>query len=424
MGTLSARKQLAKASIDRAIKAAFCTGPGRHIRIRESFERLLWLVRRRSVLLSPPCTGGRIDTSGHCDVVVGLLALAIYNRQWLRDADLWEPSLGSERAQFDSLVHHLLAKYPVPAFLTRVWFKGVRPQARLEQRWFVHIGAGGSIRKLDLPLPYTKMMAHHLIGAPAHLTVKQALRWGQVLGLGGSETLAIAIGKSKLGRHFYNGEFWATVIQFLANHREFDLSQLDLVLAYLHHQRFVSEEVYVAGGEVVNLGPPQPDLSMKGRTPRALVRQASEWRAREQAHPKRPATSVDVRWLASGIGGFSCTERNPGGQVHSWSIHELTTAEEVILEGRAMRHCVAEYYIWQCRQRLTSIWSMRFQHDERSFRVMTIAVDPSSRTIGQASRRANALPNEKALRVMREWAEREGLKVIDAYAAVDVEAAE
>jgi len=59
----------------------------------------------------------------------------------------------------------------------------------------------------------------------------------------------------------------------------------------------------------------------------------------------------------------------------------------------------------------TSIWSPRFANEEQRFRVMTIKVKPVARTICQTRRRGNAFPNEKALGVMRLWAEQEGLKI-------------
>jgi hypothetical protein len=93
-----------------------------------------------------------------------------------------------------------------------------------------------------------------------------------------------------------------------------------------------------------------------------------------------------------------------------WTIRELTSSEELRREGEAMRHCVASY-AGACARRETSIWSMRFENDERRFRVMTIELDLATRTICQCRRRNNVSANEKAVGVMRLWAEREGLKL-------------
>ena len=75
-----------------------------------------------------------------------------------------------------------------------------------------------------------------------------------------------------------------------------------------------------------------------------------------------------------------------------------------------MRHCVASY-AGACARRSTSIWSMRFEDGGRRFRIMTVEVDPATRTIRQARRRGNAPPNEKALGVLRRWAGQERLRL-------------
>ena len=127
------------------------------------------------------------------------------------------------------------------------------------------------------------MMAHHFLQAPDHFTVEAALRWGQVRGLGGSKPLAHAVAATRLGSSFEAEDFWGTVVLFFVNHPELDPAQVGPVVDYLHHQRFVPQEVLIEEGDLVGLGPPQPDLSMKGRTPRSLLRQVGDWRERLEA---------------------------------------------------------------------------------------------------------------------------------------------
>lgn len=406
MVTLSARKKAAKAAIDCAIKAALRSIPRHNSRVRRAFERMLHTVRRRSTLLSPALNGGKLETSGLGAVIGGLLALASQTRYWRRELDEWVPVSGGEQAQFASLARHLVAIYPVPAFMTSVWLKGQTPEARRQQGWFIDIGAGKNARKSNLPLRYTKMMAHHFQDAPVHLTVEQALRWGQVLGLGGAPRLALALGETRLGSTFEHEPFWKTVVQFFVNHPEFELSHLGLVVEYLHNQRFVSEEAIIEGEERIDLGPPQPRLCMKGRTPQSLLRNAIEWRQQS----RRPKNAV--QWQPSGIKGWTYAEQDAHGYVRYWTIQELTTAEALCREGDAMRHCVASY-IRSCFRGESTIWSMRLEHRDRQFRVMTIEVDPKTRTICQACRRGNAPPSEKAHRFMCEWAREAGLKQIN-----------
>jgi hypothetical protein len=47
-------------------------------------------------------------------------------------------------------------------------------EARRHQDWFVHIGRGDNIRRAaGLPVPLTKLMAHHVLLAPGECTIPQ-----------------------------------------------------------------------------------------------------------------------------------------------------------------------------------------------------------------------------------------------------------
>jgi len=404
MTPLARRKHSAKAAIDRAVGEAFAAVPGHHAATTAGFHRLLRQVRHRSNLLRPPGAVSRHDQNGYEGVLAGLLSLATFD--WLRPVEDWEPAGCNLRPQFASLASHLLAAYPVPAFMTSVWFKGRDAEARRQQGWYAHLGAGRNIRTADLPLTYTKFMAHHFRQAPDHFSVGAALRWGQVRGLGGLKPLAQAVAATRLGRSFEHEDFWSTVLRFLVNHPELDPSQVGPVVDYLHHHRFVPQDVLVEEGELTGLGPPQPNLSMKGRTPRALLRQVCGWHERL----KLPGDVAKLSWKPSGIVAFRHVERESDARLRCWTIRELTSGEQLRREGAGMRHCVASY-AGSCARHTTSIWSMRFEDGGRRFRVMTIEVDPATRTIRQARRRGNAPPNDKALGVLRGWAGREGLRL-------------
>jgi PcfJ-like protein len=404
MLTARIRKNAANAAIDKAVREALVAA-GKVGRTRTGFELLLRRARR-SGLLDRGSVGDRSGATGCREIIAGLLALASHHKVWMRPVEEWVPIGTSPLPRFSSLARHLLAAYPVPHFMTHVWFEGRSVEARRRQGWYLHIGSGRNIRTADLPLRYTKKMAHEFLQAPDHFTVEEALRWGQVRGLGGSKELALAIAATRLGRSFESEDFWATVVHFFANHPELDLNQVGPVVDYLHHQRFVPEEVFLDDGLRVELDPPQPNLSMKGRTLRSLLRQVGEWHAKL----KRPRKSPLLTWKTSGIGEFRYVEREASDGLRCWTIRELTSSEELRREGEAMRHCVASY-AGDCARRETSIWSMRFEDDERRFRVMTIEVDLATRTICQCSRRNNASANEKSIGVMRLWAGREGLKL-------------
>jgi hypothetical protein len=224
--------------------------------------------------------------------------------------------------------------------------------------------------------------------------------------MGGARPLALAVAATRLGRSFEAEGFWGTVVRFLVDHPDLDTAHVGPVVDYLQHQRFVPQDILIEEGELTGLGPPQPDLSMKGRTSKSLLRQVREW------HESLSVSSevASLAWKTSGIGAFRHVEREADEGLRCWTIRELTSGEQLSREGAAMRHCVASY-ARACARGTTSIWSMRFEDGERRFRVMTIEVKPATRTIRQARRRGNAPPNDKALVVLRRWAGREALKL-------------
>ncbi len=65
-----------------------------------------------------------------------------------------------------------------------------------------------------------------------------------------------------------------------------------------------------------------------------------------------------------------------------------------------MRHCVATY-IYDCRRRRTSIWSLKLNQGEHRNRLLTIEVDPKTRTIWHARGRRNSPPTEKSQELLR-----------------------
>ena len=251
-------------------------------------------------------------------------------------------------------------------------------------------------------------MAHHFMQAPDHYTVEAALRWGQVRGMGGSEGLARAVAATRLGRIFEHEDFWKTVIQFFVNEASLDPVHVSPIVDYLNAQKFVPQEDFIEEGELGHTGPRVPDLTMKGRTMRSLLRQVEEWHKSLRHRPK----AVPVHWKRSGIGEFHFIEKGGRDQEspRTWTIQELHSSGELYREGLAMQHCVASY-IRACAGRASSIWSMRIENEVRRYRVMTIEVDMKTRTICQARRRRNAGPNGKAREMLEQWARQERLSI-------------
>ena len=391
--------------------------------VREAFERLVLRAEAGTRLLTinrvlrryhpgdPRVgTGGLAPNSAHFDNhgspgtndtwIDGLAALAHQYQAWIRPLDQWRPGSHNPRRQFASLARHLLVKYPVPAFMDSVWFKGQTEEAVREMALFRLIGSGGSLRTAELPLPMTRKMIHHFLHAPDHCTVEMAVRWGQVRGMGGTVSDARAILSTRLAHQFEHDEFWATVIRaYIAAPLAYGHWAIAPVVDYIHERRFADEEGAVPrGGE----------FSMKGRTFASLRREMHDWH-RELAKPKsRPS----VEWLPCGIDEFEWHEATDdmAGR-RCWTIRELLSSAELEKEGQVMRHCVVAY-ARQCETYRSSIWSLAVESaNGQSRRMLTIEVEIRSRRIVQVRGKRNRFPDARAAQVVARWAEQQGLHV-------------
>jgi hypothetical protein len=336
--------------------------------------------------------------------VDGVLALARHSLGWIRAVGDWKPQTHNTRRQFSSLARHLFAEWPVPAFADSAWFLGNGKEAVRQQEWFLHIGKGHNIRTADLPLAYTKRMAHYFMQAPPDLTVESALRWGQIHGLGGTARLVSAIVGTRLGSSFLDDDFWATVLQFFIANPMLDLAHVGPIVDYIHLQRFTSQDVFVAPGVVEHRGPPQPNFTMKGRTPASLLRQVAAWH-RTLTKTEQP----QAQWPRSGIDNFEFVEGGErGGNLKIWTITELLSTKALIAEGRAMKHCVATY-AQSAASGARSIWTLEVETFEGRSKVLTVEVQNGARLVCQARGKCNMLPGEKHRAILRRWAEQAGL---------------
>jgi len=399
----SFRKKL-KQLLDDSIHAGRSLA-ARHDGALPAYECLLRQVQCRTALLRPSDRAGDYRNL----VNAGLLALALHHADWLRPVETWFPTAQKAWPQFTSLAHHLLAHYPVPPFMTSVWFDLPPGEVLPQHGWYKHFGLGHSIRTAGLPLRFTKAMAHLFAQAPHHYTAIAALRWAQVRGLDGSEPLARAVVGTRLGRVLENEEFWESVLHFFVNHAALDLAEVGPVVDFLQHQKFEWKEGVSPEGVFGKQPPPRPDYTMKGRTVASLLRQVEEWH-KQLGHD---TARRSLAWRPAPFKDFRLIEGSEAlGNMRAWTITELLTSRALFLEGQAMRHCTATY-AERCAHRQTSVWSMQLEDQRGRHRVLTIEVDLPKRTICQARRKCNRLPQTTERQVMERWAAQEGLKVVE-----------
>jgi hypothetical protein len=366
---------------------------------RQALRVLVERVSRRGSLLLAEGRFGEVSYP----FLDGLIALAECHGRWLRPPQAWCPRSHNARRQFNSLARHLLAEYPVPAFLDAAWLRR-DPAGTGYRDWFVRIGRGENVRDAESPIRLTNRLLHHFLRAPETYGIEQALRWGQVHALGGDLRLVESLLGTRIGDQFEHEEFWVTVIRFFIEHPWLERRHVGPIVDYLHNERFAEQEVFIAPGVRERRGPRQPNLTMKGRAVQTLLRQVERWH-RELAGM---GAGGAAEWEHSAIGEFELETGVRGKNLRIWRIRELLSAAALAAEGRAMRHCVASY-ARSCASGSCSIWAMEVHAFEGVQKRQTIEVRGD--TIVQCRGRFNALPNDQERQILLRWAELERLQV-------------
>jgi len=366
---------------------------------RKALQVLIELVNRRGKLL---LAEGRFGDTAY-PLLDGLIALSEHHERWIHAPGEWRERSHNARRQFSSLLRHLLTRYPVPGFMDAAWLRQEAAAQRYRE-WFVRIGRGDGIRGTESPIRLTKRIVHHFLQAPEEYGIEQALRWGQIHALGGDRRLVEAVLGTHIGDGFDHDDFWITVIRFFIANPTLELRHVGPIVDYLHDQRSVPQEVFVAPGVRERRGPLQPNLSMKGRSVRTLLRLVERWH-RELA---RTGAGGPLQWQRSPIGEFELETGIRSKNLRVWRIRELLSRAELIAEGRAMRHCVASY-ARTCAGGQCSIWAMELHGFEGIEKRRTIEVRDD--LIVQCRGRFNELPNDQERQILVRWAEQEGLQL-------------
>ncbi len=355
----------------------------------ESLRRLLLFCRRRTALAL-----GR----GAQRFANALVALSARRDAWIRPLEDWRAPTHNADRQFQSLLKHLMATFEVPSFLEAAWFEGLTPEGIQHQDWYLHVARGKNIRTAEgLPVPLTRMQAHHYLRAPDDLGIVAAFRWAKVIDLGGDDRLARAVLGTRIGSTFGDEPFWDSVVRWFIAHPALHPFQYGPIIDYLRRQKFGDPD-RGSPSDPPRGYPRQPNLCMKGRTPETVLRAVREWHL-ELALATRTVVSS---WGPSGIAGFAHHEEN-GEERRVYEIAELLSTAELSDEGYAMQHCVASYAS-ECASGRTSIWSLTVRLGTgRTIRLATIEVRNRERTIVQVRQRCNKLPTEREFRILARW---------------------
>jgi hypothetical protein len=329
--------------------------------------------------------------------VDALIKLNDRRGQWVRTFENWKASSHNAQRQFASLIRHLVARFPVPEFMDAAWLRQ-GSGSRAMREWYLHIASGKNIRTAKTPMPLTTMMAHHFLEAPATASIEGAFRWGEVHALGGDAPLTNALLGTRLGNSFDNHEFWSSVIRFFIANPMLDREHVGPIVDYLHAQKFQTREIVDRNGRTTVEPPPQPNLQMRGRTADSLLAHVERW---HQALG-RTKGAANLLFKASGFKEVSFKTGSKDAP-SVWRFRELHSGNDLIAEGKAMRHCVASY-ARSCAAGSCSIWAMEVDRRVGLEKIQTVEVTRQG-VIVQCRGRLNRLPTAAEFEIVRRWAE-------------------
>ena len=341
-------------------------------------------------------------------------ARAGFSGEAIRDADAWRPHIKSRDPAKLRLAaaRHLYARFPVPSSLERIWRDTgglAADEIRLRKRWYIVAARGGSLYKEGAGRWLTRKEVHRFLNPPGDLSFDQAFWQAVARSYTDDVGVALRIAHSKIARTMRRHlAFWREVAQFFCANPA-PVETMDDLHDYLVacHRR-------------------DSRYSLKGRTLVSLERQMREWHrdlaaihrieaARQRALAARAraegrhAAPDGGRWEGAALGDWSWkpNAKDARRSREEYAIRQLRSAEELVSETRAMRHCVSTYAA-KCINGQASIWSLRRVGNGKPERLLTIELDRQNRAV-QVRGFANRLPLPDEERILVRWAKARGV---------------
>jgi len=320
-----------------------------------------------------------------------------YRELALRAPENWRCRLRcrAPERRFLELVEFSFARYAIAAHLKNVWLAAANARDDLAvvlaadpaaipdlRRWYIIAAQGGSLYK-EATHPYlTKLETHHLVGAPAEVSITPRAFWYAVArAQTNNAQVALKVSRSKLADFPVVAPFWKEVARFFARNPVAILEMNDLV-----------DYLDVALRE-------DPGFSLKGRSLQALRRRMAQWH--------RMLRDIAGNGCWSGHPLPNVTYRGVEGEP-VWRFRQLKTGEELAREGRRLGHCVATYK-QKCVYGDSSIWSLTREHPIGVI-ITSLTIELGrDRTILQCRGYANRGARPEEIEVIKRWAAEQGL---------------
>ena len=364
-----------------------------------NYWRLVNSLQIQSTLLRPSANANRMQQVQQ--IALACARLACCHRKWSRPPETWCPTSVSSYRQWSDFISHVLHHYQSPTLFAKTWLDPI--QTKWQRNLHLHLSEGLSVRKFHVPCfgRMTRQQALWFMQAPEDANIVQAIRWAVVRAAGAKQQLSRCIMQS-IGLSTQDAweATWQNVVDFLIRNQPISEEETHKILAFINTIRFrpACETV----GPWMGNAPVVAHIDVR----RWSLRRMRRWMTNWQEEFKRPLNfrSDPAPWEPSGDQQF---EETSGSE--TWRIVELRTRGELRVEGGTLQHCVGGYY-WNCKRGISSIWSLRRFGGSQMRREATIEIDPRSKRLIQAKSTGNRSPSSDAIRLIRQWTQREGIR--------------
>jgi hypothetical protein len=326
----------------------------------------------------------------------------------VRDPQAWHPQMKTRNAERLRLAaaRHLFALYPVPAALERIWIDDTglgAAEVRLRRHWYVVAAKGGSLYKAGASEWLTRKEVHAFLNPPVDLPFESAIWLAIASSYAGDPASALRIARSKIARTpRAELAFWRGVARFFCANPA-PVETIDDLCDYLTECRRRDAS-----------------YSLEGRTLTSLSRRMHEWHRdlaaverieaiRRRARGRGAGVPADAAWSGAPLADWEWTPSSKDARAKGerFVVRQLKVAEDLVMESRALRHCVSSYAA-KCIAGLASIWSLRRCTKDSIDRLLTIEVDKQDRAV-QVRGFGNRLAHPHERQVLERWAKARGI---------------
>jgi hypothetical protein len=278
----------------------------------------------------------------------------------------------------------------------------------LRRHWYVVAARGGSLYKAGAGQWLTRKEVHAFLNPPAGLGFDEAFWHAIARSYLGAPGPAMCIARSKIARQ-PRGEvsFWRDVARFFCANPA-PVETIDDLCDYLAECRRRDRGYSVAGRTLASLSRRMHewhrDIAAIERIEAIRRRAAGGATARGAG-----ASGPDPAWSGSPLPDWEWTPsaKDAKAKGERFVVRQLKQAEDLVMESRAMRHCVSTYAA-KCIAGHASIWSLRRCTKDRIDRLLTIEVDRQSQAV-QVRGLANRLAHADERNALERWAKARGI---------------